>query len=252
MNDIEIKKTLKKIETEENVEILYACEAGSRVWGFANDKSDYDVRFIYKKHEIKDYLSLKEPRDIIEYNSGDLDIVGWDIKKALKLHYNDNPSLREWFLSDHIYIDCGIDSVFSGLGGFNIDVLKNHYASIAKKNWKKYCSLDFKHEKTKKYLYVIRAILCWKLLNRDIFPPINIHELLNHDFINIDMHVKSAIEDLVDYHQGGGLLSEDTFLKFNNFIIDSLSVMETSSVHSFKDFDDYDERFRELLLVFGE
>ena len=252
MKSDEIKEVLNKIEDQENIEILYACEAGSRVWGFANGQSDYDVRFIYKKRNVKDYLSLKEARDVIEWQADDMDIVGWDIKKALKQHYKSNPSLREWFLSAQVYRDRGVDSIFSGLGGFNIDVLKNHYASIAKKHWKKYCSLDFRHEKTKKYLYVIRSILCWRLLNRDIFPPINIHELLEHDFINLDMHVKAAVNDLIDYHQGGGVLSEDTFLMLNNFILDSLSVMKTSPAQSFKEFNDYDERFRELLLVSGD
>ena len=252
MKSDEIKDVLNKIEQEEDIEILYACEAGSRVWGFANDESDYDVRFIYKKHNVKDYLSLKDERDVIEWEVGDLDIVGWDIKKALKLHYKSNPNLREWFLSPQVYRDRGVDSIFSGLGGFNIDVLKNHYASIAVKQWRKYCSLDFRHEKTKKYLYVIRSILCWRLLNRDIFPPINIYELLEHDFINIDMHVKGAVNDLIDCHQGRGVLSEDTFLMLNNFIMDSLSSMKTSPAQSFKEFDDYDERFRELLLVSGD
>lgn len=38
---------LAEIEVEENVHILYACESGSRAWGFASDDSDWDVRFIY-------------------------------------------------------------------------------------------------------------------------------------------------------------------------------------------------------------
>ena len=31
-----IVKILGEIEKNEDIEILYACEAGSRVWGFAN------------------------------------------------------------------------------------------------------------------------------------------------------------------------------------------------------------------------
>ena len=40
---------LDKIEKEENIEILYAVETGSRGWGFSNEDSDYDVRFIFKR-----------------------------------------------------------------------------------------------------------------------------------------------------------------------------------------------------------
>jgi hypothetical protein len=42
-----IERGLREIEAEEQVCILYACESGSRAWGFPSADSDYDVRFIY-------------------------------------------------------------------------------------------------------------------------------------------------------------------------------------------------------------
>ena len=36
---------LRDIEQRYNVRVLYACESGSRGWGFASPDSDYDVRF---------------------------------------------------------------------------------------------------------------------------------------------------------------------------------------------------------------
>ena len=244
-----ILKILDDIEKNEDIEILYACEAGSRVWGFANKNSYYDVRFIYKKRDVKSYLSLSQSSDVIEYVGDNFDIVGWDIKKALNLHYKNNPSLREWLISPEVYINQGIQSIFSGLEGFDIDVLKNHYASIALKHWKKYSSLEFSSQKTKKYLYVIRSILSWMLLNRDIYPPIQIRELLEHESIGINEDIKMAVYELIDYHQGNGRISEYTILKLNAFIMDFLSKMKTVKVDSFKSLDDYDERFRELLVV---
>ena len=74
-----ILSILAEIEKNEGIEILYACEAGSRVWGFANRNSDYDVRFIYKKRDTKRYLSLNKTSDVIEYVGEEFDIIGWDI-----------------------------------------------------------------------------------------------------------------------------------------------------------------------------
>ena len=55
-------------EAEHQVRILYACESGSRAWGFASLDSDFDVRFIYV-HERDWYLSfdVERRRDVIEY-----------------------------------------------------------------------------------------------------------------------------------------------------------------------------------------
>lgn len=39
----EICATLTEIEKQHNVKILYACESGSRAWGFPSPDSDYDV-----------------------------------------------------------------------------------------------------------------------------------------------------------------------------------------------------------------
>lgn len=38
-----IKQELRQIEDQENVRLIYACESGSRAWGFPSQDSDYDV-----------------------------------------------------------------------------------------------------------------------------------------------------------------------------------------------------------------
>lgn len=43
-----ILEKLKEIELQKGVQLMYACESGSRAWGFASPDSDYDIRFIYK------------------------------------------------------------------------------------------------------------------------------------------------------------------------------------------------------------
>ena len=88
-----INEVLRQIEIEKDVKILYACESGSRAWGFPSKDSDYDVRFIYV-HKLDWYLSIDQKRDVIEIPSRNsisipidllLDMSGWEFTKALKL-----------------------------------------------------------------------------------------------------------------------------------------------------------------------
>ena len=52
-----IKERLSQIEERENIRIIYACESGSRAWGFVSPDSDYDVRFVFVR-PIQDYLRV--------------------------------------------------------------------------------------------------------------------------------------------------------------------------------------------------
>jgi uncharacterized protein len=91
-----IIEEIKKIEGTYKVKVLYACESGSRAWGFPSKNSDYDVRFIYI-HEEDWYLSIDQKRDVIELPINDLlDINGWELTKALRLFRKSNPPLLEW------------------------------------------------------------------------------------------------------------------------------------------------------------
>ena len=103
-----IQQRLKKIADEKKVKILYACETGSRAWGFPSPDSDFDIRFIYM-HEKDWYLSLGHRKDTIECMDGDLDIAGWDLKKCLMLIKKSNAPLIERFQSPIEYYS---DQVF--------------------------------------------------------------------------------------------------------------------------------------------
>ena len=67
----EIQARLQELEQEEKVCIFYACESGSRAWGFPSADSDYDVRFLYI-HPQNWYLGIDVKRDVIERPSNDL------------------------------------------------------------------------------------------------------------------------------------------------------------------------------------
>jgi predicted nucleotidyltransferase len=99
----QIGDVLRRIERRERVRILLAVESGSRAWGFASPDSDYDVRFVYAR-PLDWYLSLQQPRDVIELPIDDLlDVNGWDIQKALRLACKPNPVLLEWLQSPIVY-----------------------------------------------------------------------------------------------------------------------------------------------------
>src|SRR4029078_8455790 len=86
-----------------NVRVLYACESGSRAWGFASRDSDYDVRFLYVHHRDW-YLSVQDLRDVLEEPLTDeLDVSGWELRKALRLLRKSNPPLLEWLKSPVVY-----------------------------------------------------------------------------------------------------------------------------------------------------
>jgi predicted nucleotidyltransferase len=77
--------------------------------GFPSADSDYDVRFIYT-HPRDWYLSIdvEEKRDVIERPINDeLDISGWDLRRALKLLKKSNPPLLEWLSSPIVYKEVG-------------------------------------------------------------------------------------------------------------------------------------------------
>ena len=106
---VEILKRLSTIESEQAVTVLYACESGSRAWGFASPDSDYDVRFLYV-HDRDWYLSfdVERRRDVIECPiEDDIDCSGWDLRKALQLFTRTNGALLEWLNTPIRYLERG-------------------------------------------------------------------------------------------------------------------------------------------------
>ena len=106
----EIIHRIRNAEHEHNVRVPLAVESGSRAWGFESPNSDYDARFIYA-HSPDWYLAvnLEDKRDVIEYPIvDDIDLNGWDVRKALELFARSNPTFVEWIQSPIIYIDDGV------------------------------------------------------------------------------------------------------------------------------------------------
>jgi predicted nucleotidyltransferase len=171
----EIKSSLAEIERSENVRIIYACESGSRAWGFPSADSDYDVRFIYvRTHDWYLSIDFERKRDVIERPiNGDLDVNGWDLPKALRLLRKSNPALVEWLGSPIVYHDMPAISgaIRSHIPHFySPRNATHHYYSIAHNQHVKYLRRELINPK--KYLYVLRALLAvrWIEEERGIVP----------------------------------------------------------------------------------
>lgn len=176
MTDIteKIKAKLDEIERTENIRILYACESGSRAWGFASPDSDYDVRFVYVR-PAEFYLKLENTKDTLECELNEIyDITGWDIKKLLCLLNKSNPSIFEWAVSPVVYKTTAewesVSKIFAS--HFSEKKALYHYNSITKNNLRRY--FDEKSEvKYKPYLYNLRQCLsCQWIMDRKSPPPI--------------------------------------------------------------------------------
>lgn len=167
-----ITETLQQIEARHNIKILYACETGSRAWGFPSPDSDYDVRFIYR-HNRDWYLSLSERKDTIEFMDGNLDVTGWDLRKCLKLLKKSNVPLIERFQSPIMYAaDEGFWQAFMQLihAYYSPTAAFYHHYSLAIKFWD---DLKDKEEiKLKSWFYLVRSLLScnWIVKDKTVLP----------------------------------------------------------------------------------
>ncbi len=200
-----IEDTLAEIESTEGVRVLFACESGSRAWGFASSDSDYDARFLYLRPRDW-YLSidLERQRDVIELPIEDeLDVNGWDLRKALQLYRKSNPVIHEWLGSPIVYRDASpavarlralADEYYSPKRCWH------HYGSMARGNYRSY--LKREEVPGKKYLYVLRPLLAvrWILNGWGVVPTL-FPELIER--VVDDPQLKAEIDKLLEAKRAG-------------------------------------------------
>ena len=216
MKEIIINK-LKEIEQNENIDIILAVEVGSRAWGFASKDSDYDVRFIYIR-KLEDYLKLEKIKDIIEWQLDDtLDINGWDLKKALQLMYDSNPSIFEWLSSPIVYKNSDSYNELKSLSKNYYSRKKNiyHYLHMATSNYNAYLKKD--EVKIKKYFYVLRPILTAKwIIDKEEEPPMLFSKLIDEE---LPLELKPIINNLLELKHANSDMDVSTKIKeLDNYI----------------------------------
>lgn len=223
-----IREQLALIEQEEQVTILYACESGSRAWGFPSQDSDYDVRFIYlQKPEW--YLSIFDKRDVIERPINDrLDINGWDFRKALNLFRKSNPPLLEWLQSPIQYEEkYTVAEKLRGISPYTFSPKScmYHYLNMAKGNYRDY--LQGEQVKIKKYFYVLRPVLACEWINRyEEMPPMAFDVLVDR-LIPKDEELWQEIQQLLSRKKSGEELDYEPRLSaINDYLEEQFQVFE--------------------------
>lgn len=206
----EIKTELSRIESENNVKILLAVESGSRAWGFASTDSDWDVRYIYI-HRLEWYLKIDQEKDSQEVIlPNDIDLAGWELRKALRLFRKSNPPMLEWLRSPIVYLEqFSTAEELRNLSSryFNPRSCIYHYLSMAKGNFNEFLR-DRELVKVKKYFYVLRPVLaCEWIDEKGTFPPMEFQKLVDMQVKNDELGI--AIEGLLARKVAGEELLEE-------------------------------------------
>ncbi|WP_144266540.1 nucleotidyltransferase domain-containing protein [Paenibacillus curdlanolyticus] len=249
----QIVEELKRVEKEENVRILYACESGSRAWGFPSKDSDYDVRFLYVR-PLESYLSIFDKRDVIERPiSNLLDISGWDLRKALMLFRKSNPPLLEWLQSPIPYMeDYTVAEQIRRLSplSFSPRSCMHHYLHMARGNYRTY--LRDEQVKIKKYFYVLRPILaCEWIEQHNTIPPIAFQALID-EFMPVDSELRKVIDRLLHRKMAGDELDYEPRIDLiNAYVEERLGCFERiapeASAATFDQDEQLDKLFRAAL-----
>jgi predicted nucleotidyltransferase len=248
-----VQEHLIRIKRESQVRILYAGESGSRAWGFPSPDSDFDVRFIYA-HDKDWYLSLAEESDVIEKNlEGDLDVVGWDIRKTLRLILKSNSVPFEWLQSPIVYVQqVGfVESIMKAAGPyFSMKTGFHHYLSLCKRVIEE-TKGDSQFIKSKKYFYILRPLLAaaW-IYDHKVVPPMKFQDLCETP--RIDQRLRIEIDKLLEIKLQSNEKKEiSRSVALDDFIVKTITDIEESSLAlppAQRDTKTLDKFFKELLL----
>ena len=219
----QIDDLFDNIEKESRVKVLYACESGSRAWGLESKASDYDVRFIYV-HPLNWYLNIEDQKkDTIESHTDrelvgghlhSIDAAGWELRETLRLFRKSNASIFEWLDSPTIYRESGdAASLMRQLQTQFMDpkAMTWSYWSRANGDFKDYVSND-NRTSIKKYLYMVRSLLCCRWIEvMKSAPPTKFYTLvetlvnptmfglLDQRVYTDDMFTEPELEELTEH-----------------------------------------------------
>ena len=196
----EIQTRLDAVETEDGIRLLLAVESGSRAWGFPSPDSDYDVRFVYARRRDW-YLQLRPGRDVIERPiEGEIDLSGWDIRKALGLLLKSNAVISEWIDSPIRYrSDETLVAELRSLADEVLDAraLAHHYTRLGRNAAERWLE-GSDPVPVKRYFYALRPALAIRALRHDptARPPMNLQALV--EACHLPEELEADVRTLID------------------------------------------------------
>jgi len=179
---------LRDLMQQHGCRLLFAGESGSRAWGLQSPDSDYDVRCIYA-HPAHWYLSIEDRRDTIEtVFPDDIDIAGYELRKALRLFSTCNIPINEQIQNPVFY---GGESAFAVRlcalipTYFNKNRALFHYTNIAAQTIPHVQGLFIGLHRI---FYIIRPLLaCEWIANFGSMPPTEFQKLLDADLLPLPL-----------------------------------------------------------------
>ena len=248
-----IIQKLCDIEKAENIRIIYACESGSRAWGFASPDSDYDVRFVYVR-PLEYYLGLEEKKDFIESELNEIyDINGWDVTKLLKLLTKSNPVIFEWADSPIVYKSSSEWEKIKEILNMYFKPAKSmhHYVSMARNNVRTY--FQGTEVNLKKYLYILRPVLaCEWIMTKKVTPPTAFSKLVDgvlpKELLSSVDELLEAKKNASEKDKGSHILELDAYIEQK--INESLAFLDRNKLVEKVNWNIVDEVF--LKLIKGE
>jgi len=179
---------LENLMQQYGCHLLFAGESGSRAWGLQSPDSDYDVRCIYAHHP-RWYLSIEDHRETIEtVFPDDIDISGYELRKALRLFSTCNIPINEQLLNSVSY---GGDPDFLERIRALISVYFNksrallHYTNVATQAMSQVQGLSIGLHRI---FYSIRPLLACEWIERyGSMPPTEFQKLLDADFLPLPL-----------------------------------------------------------------
>ena len=193
---------MRQIEINYGVKIIHCVEAGSRSWGIQSPDSDYDIRFIYVQQDLRKYIGVTAVTEEITEQEDNLDIKGYDIRKAYQLIASGEVNVYEWLSSEIVYISRYEDLwVIEDVAKhyFDVGTIIRKYYGMAKVIYTK----DLRwvdNVKVKKYLYAVRAILCSQYVIANKEPvPLRLDKLVEYMSLNYQDELEMLLELKTDH-----------------------------------------------------
>jgi len=183
-----IAEHLANLMQQYGCRLLFAGESGSRAWGLHAPDSDYDVRCIYS-HPAHWYLSIEDLRESIEtVFPDDIDIAGYELRKALRLFSTCNIPINEQIQNpvsydcDPLFVEC-LRALIPTY--FNRKRALFHYANIAAQTIPQVQGVRIVLHRV---FYIIRPLLACEWIEKYVsMPPTEFQKLLDADLLTLPL-----------------------------------------------------------------